>query len=1492
MRQAVFTRSVLKALELSILSVAFCLGFFTAPVKAAQLITDANPMRIPAVGDYGLRIITSNLLELTLITTRPAPTSSSDDAVTTWNFVNPANNSLSAPSATNFVVTMGGNPVSIESVGFKRRPISAPLYENGAATYDLRIGNYLYLQLGSAITNNATVEVSNPSGSLWTNAQFIATNNPMRLTPVIHVNQEGYMPNYSKWAEVGYYLGSMGELSVPSSLGFNLVNVANGQTVYSGTLKARPEQGYSSPAPYQNVLEADFSSVTAPGQYQVQVPTLGASYPFVIDPGIAGLFARTYELGLYHSRCDYANTLPYTRFSKGACHDLPAVVPDMSYTEVNGVLAEMSSQFAPGSQSTGTPVLSSIDASLYPFVNKNPTDTHGGHHDAGDYSKYTVDVAQLCHFLLFSVDSLPGVAQLDNLGVPESGDGVPDVLQESLWEIDFLSRLQDADGGFYFLVYPTNRQYEADVSLVPPDLGDPQCVFPKTTSATAAAVGALAEAGSSPYMKKYYPTNAAYYMAAAVKGYQFLSNAISAYGRAGSYQTIQQYGNAYTNDDLLDWAAAAMFAATGDTVYESNLTNNFNPANPNTVYWGWWRMYEGYGCAIRDYAFAARSGRLQASQLNNNYLTNCEAQIIACANDNTNWANHSSYHNSFSDAYKSPFNSGWFFSVNQTFDIAVADAITNDPAYIPAMIGNMNYEAGCNPINMTYLTGIGLRRQHDIVSQYSENSFRQLPPTGIPLGSVQSGFVYLQPYDSLCGQLVFPNDSASGSYAEYAPYDRWGDTFNTMTELVSWQQGRSLAAMAYLMAQTSSGTEAWQYATATIAGLPSVVTNGVPVTVSLSVPGLNMTNAIYTWEATGQDPTPGATFTFVPNTAGANWIEAEAALPDGRRVFATNSFNSIAVSAPDSYHSSEYTPDSTMVALYHLDNNWADSSSFNEPNLTPAGGAYLDPNNISWMADPSGTSLHAMNLGDTATVSIPSSYLYNSATREISVEAMIYINAYLGYNTANVDVIALGNQSDNWESTLELYDDMYAGPTFRAGETGVATGSTVTSALTPGMWHDLILSIDTSGYKMDVDGTNVVSLASDALANWGQNGAYHTLTLGNFSGWIDEVVVRNITTNAVTTGTNGGSGGTGSTSTTPEVSLSIPAGSYPDGANIGLTANASVSNGTIASVTFYENGVQIGQSFTAPYSLLWDNVAAGTYSVTATATTAAGTSAVSTPVVLTVTPTVTVAAPTISPGGGTYTNSATVTMAGSTGATIFYTTDGSSPTPTSPVYSAPITIATNATVNAYAALGAAASTVASAKFTIVKPTLAVLPAPWAHEDVGAVALSGTSTFANGAFSVTGSGTDIWGTGDAFQFVSQPWTGKGSIIAKVTGIGASDPWAKAGVMIRASMSADAAQALTLISSAEGAAFQYRPETGIDAVEPNGTVNVSAPYWVKISRNGKVFTSYISTTGTTWTEIGSVTMTMPNTIYIGLISCAHNNTLLNTSTFTNVKVSSSL
>ncbi len=427
-------------------------------------------------------------------------------------------------------------------------------------------------------------------------------------------------------------------------------------------------------------------------------------------------------------------------------------------------------------------------------------DTHGGHHDAGDYSKYTIDVAQLSHNLLFAVDSLPGVAQLDNLGFPKAGNGVPDVLEEAMWEIDFLSRLQDADGGFYFLVYPRDRQYEADVSLLAPNLGDPQVVFPKTTTrdrrgGRRARRGWLLTLGEAvlPGAGRKIPRGSESGMAIPAK----CVRQIRAARLLPIHQSIWRSLRARGRNGL---GRRRPLCATGDAAYQTELMSHYDPSDPNTIYWSWWRMFDAYGCAVRDYAFAARSGRLQPSQLNAAYLAKCEQQIVLCGDDNVcgGWvANASAYRNSFSPAYKGPDNAGWFFSVNQTFDLAVANVVSNKQAYIDAMVGNMNYEAGCNPVNMGFVTGVAWKRQNQIVSQYADNTVRSLPPTGIPVSSVQGGFTWLSTYGTENSALTFPNDypNDNGSGAPYyAPYDRWADTFNTTTELISPQQGRSLAA--------------------------------------------------------------------------------------------------------------------------------------------------------------------------------------------------------------------------------------------------------------------------------------------------------------------------------------------------------------------------------------------------------------------------------------------------------------------------------------------------------------------------------------------------------------------------------------------------------------------------------------------------------------------------------------------------------------------------
>jgi len=836
---------------------------------------------LPQVGDNALHILTPTLLELELINSKePDPAAQ----VTEWNFVN-SNFQLSAPPPNAFAVTANGQTVLVTAVGFKRRPVYAPMSE-----YDLRIENSLYLQLAGPVSDNQVIEVKNLDGSAWPpSTHFVAAVDPLRYSPAIHVNQEGYMPNYSKKAMVGYYAGSMGEMTIPASAGFKIVDANTGTQVYQGSLSQRTDFGYQySPKPYQKVYEADFTSFNTPGEYRLVVPGMGGSLPFLIHDGVAMDFARAYALGLYHQRCGTNTAMPHTRFTHDTCHAAPARVPASDSTDPFTWLkvAGYANTINSNNPRQVAPALTSPAAQLFPFTNQGPLDVAGGHHDAGDYSKYTINSASLVHYLMFAVDSLPGVAALDNLGIPESGDGISDVMQEAKWEADFLAKMQDSDGGFYFLVYPQNREYEGNVT---PDHGDPQVVWPKTTSVTAASVAALAQCASSPLFKQTYPAAAASYLQKAKLGWQFLMNAIQKYGKNGAYQKITHYGDNFADNDELAWAACQMYLATGDSSIHQLLLDWFDPSDPTTWRWGWWHMSECYGHAIRSYAFAVQSGRASASQLDSTFLTKCRAQVIAAGDDMVNFSQQSAYGTSFPINTKAVQGAGWYFSTDQAFDLAVAYQLNPKGSYMDTIMANMNYEGGCNPVNVTYVTGLGWKRQRDIVSQWGLNDTRVLPPSGIPVGNIQGTFGYLWDYAGTLEALCFPSDNAGN--APYPFYDRWGDSWNVTTEMVVLNQARSIGTLTFLAAQGTYKTQAWHApANAQINVPASVVPVSAPVTVTLQVPGMDLSGARITWEARDQEPAFGASYTFTPKNNGVQWVEAEAQYPDGRRVFAKASF--------------------------------------------------------------------------------------------------------------------------------------------------------------------------------------------------------------------------------------------------------------------------------------------------------------------------------------------------------------------------------------------------------------------------------------------------------------------------------------------------------------------------------------------------------------------------------------------------------------------------
>jgi regulation of enolase protein 1 (concanavalin A-like superfamily) len=154
--------------------------------------------------------------------------------------------------------------------------------------------------------------------------------------------------------------------------------------------------------------------------------------------------------------------------------------------------------------------------------------------------------------------------------------------------------------------------------------------------------------------------------------------------------------------------------------------------------------------------------------------------------------------------------------------------------------------------------------------------------------------------------------------------------------------------------------------------------------------------------------------------------------------------------------------------------------------------------------------------------------------------------------------------------------------------------------------------------------------------------------------------------------------------------------------------------------------------------------------------------------------------------------------------------------------------------------------------------------------------------------VTGSGTDVWGTADAFHYAYRALTGDGTIVARVASVQQNvNAWVKAGVMIRETLDPGSAHAFMLVSASKGVAFQRRGATGGISTSTAGTLS-AAPQWVKLARNGDLFSAYESADGVNWTLVGTDNIPMGTTVFVGLAVTSHTTGSAATCTFDGVSL----
>jgi regulation of enolase protein 1 (concanavalin A-like superfamily) len=175
---------------------------------------------------------------------------------------------------------------------------------------------------------------------------------------------------------------------------------------------------------------------------------------------------------------------------------------------------------------------------------------------------------------------------------------------------------------------------------------------------------------------------------------------------------------------------------------------------------------------------------------------------------------------------------------------------------------------------------------------------------------------------------------------------------------------------------------------------------------------------------------------------------------------------------------------------------------------------------------------------------------------------------------------------------------------------------------------------------------------------------------------------------------------------------------------------------------------------------------------------------------------------------------------------------------------------------------------------------------FAATDVGGSLPAGSTAVNNGVHTLSAGGADIWGTADKFHFHHRPMSGDGEIRARVASLTNTNPWAKAGVMIRETTAEGSRHVYMGLTPANGAEF-LRRDIVYSTTAATGTP-ATAPSWVRLTRAGNVFTAYVSANGATWTQVGTATIAMGADTRVGLAACSHDTGRLLTGVFDNVTV----
>ncbi len=473
----------------------------------------------------------------------------------------------------------------------------------------------------------------------------------------IRLNQIGFYPDAPKIAVI----------TDDNNSEFLIKSAKSGEIVFKSKLSA-PHKSEFSP---KVTRIADFSVVTKPGIYKLNLPGQGDSYTFEIKPEIFCNLTKALIKGFYFQRMSTPLLPEYAgKWSRAAGH------PD------NKVIIH------PAAASPNRPAGTIISCPR-------------GWYDAGDYNKYIVNSGITMGTLLSLYEDFPACFDTLKINIPESGNGAPDLLNEIVWNLRWMLTMQDpSDGGVYNKV--TNAGFDGFV--MPSVATTPRYVVPKGTAATLDFAAVMAQAGRIfSNFKIVFPGLSDSCMKSADKAWTWaVKNPQMAYDQNLMNKEFKPvintggYGDSDFSDEFI-WAAAELYISTGKESYYTAY-----PMFPDTLMplpsWNNVRLL-GY------YTLARFEKKLTNSAKKDFYAL--KERILRTADKMTEGVTDRAYMTIIGKSARDFIWGSNSVATNEGILLIQAYKLSKDRKYLDYALTNLDYILGRNATGYSFVTGYG-----------------------------------------------------------------------------------------------------------------------------------------------------------------------------------------------------------------------------------------------------------------------------------------------------------------------------------------------------------------------------------------------------------------------------------------------------------------------------------------------------------------------------------------------------------------------------------------------------------------------------------------------------------------------------------------------------------------------------------------------------------------------------------------------------------------